>query len=229
MTAITAQLTQDPLWTRARAMFTRAVADIGDAASIAVLTSLPRILRRQIVGWLYPIECIVRRLLIAEAAELHRAQLARAKRAVRIEHIPLRGMAQHWQGGNASLRARIFPQPPALCEPEGSRSNLDRSSPETWRARFSFALPRNPRLVPNARAPRILDPLGDYPQPPPPAHAAHPQAGRLPVPSRPPFRSAAPRARRSSSLRRTPCPCSRTPSAQVLRGRAPDRGARRAH
>jgi hypothetical protein len=42
---------------------------------------------------------------------------------------------------------------------------LDKSEPSTWRACFSFALPRNPHVVPNARAPRILNPWGDYPQP----------------------------------------------------------------
>lgn len=38
------------LWRRARAMFARAVADIGDATMIAALTHLPAKLRRRIVA-----------------------------------------------------------------------------------------------------------------------------------------------------------------------------------
>jgi hypothetical protein len=193
MTNIAASLTE-PLWTRARAMLARAVAAIGDASSIALLKALPRTLRRQIVAWLYPLECIVRRLLIAEAAELHRAECARAARGPRIERVPLRGMAMHWRpgSGTASLQARMAPAVAERCEPEGSRSRLDRSHPETWRASFSFALPRNPHLVPNARAPRILDPWRDYPPPLPP------RTPRVLKPEDAPFRL----ARRFEALRR---------------------------
>jgi hypothetical protein len=173
MSTIDASLVE-PLWTRTRAMYARAVAAIGDAAAIALLASLPRIVRRQMVAWLYPLECIVRRLLIAEAAELHRAERSREAHSVRIEHIPLRGMAQHWQGRirttwTAGLQTRTGAAVAEKCASEDARSKIYSGRPETWSAHFSFALPRNPRLVPNARAPRILDPFGDYPQPPPPA------------------------------------------------------------
>ena len=173
MTSI-AEPNTDPLWTRARAMFARAVAAVGDAASIAVMISLPRVLRRQIVGWLCPLEHIVRKLLLAEAAELHRAECARIARAPRIERVPLRGMAMHWRPGSGTTavldrrRPRRHSSEPAGEDaggPRGARPNLDTSHPETWRASFSFALPRNPHVVPNARAPRILNPWGDYPQP----------------------------------------------------------------
>jgi hypothetical protein len=162
MTSI-AEPNTEPLWTRARAMFARAVAAVGDAAAIAVMTSLPRVLRRQIVGWLCPLEHIVRKLLLAEAAELHRAECARIARAPRIERVPLRGMAHHVQRGSARPPAAHCA--PALeARPEAARSILDKAQPNTWRASFSFALPRNPHVVPNARAPRILNLWGEYPQ-----------------------------------------------------------------
>ena len=86
-------LTAEPLWIRARAMFARAVAAIGAPAAIAAITFIGKTLRRDIVAWLCPLEHVVRKLLLAEAAELHRAELARIARAPRIERIPLRGMA----------------------------------------------------------------------------------------------------------------------------------------
>ena len=55
-------------------MFARAVAAIGDAAAIARLKELSPALRRRIVAWLCPLENIVRKLLLAQAAELRRAE-----------------------------------------------------------------------------------------------------------------------------------------------------------
>jgi hypothetical protein len=163
----------EPLWTRARAMFARAVEAIGAAGAIAAIAALSKSLRRDIIAWLCPLEHIVRKLLLAEAAELHRAALAAAKRRVRMEHVPLHGMAMHWRPGrgSASLQARNGSRIAEKCEPEGSRSNLDKSHPEAWSARFSFALPRNTRVAPNAHAPRIRALWGEYtppPEPPPP-------------------------------------------------------------
>ncbi len=193
MTDIAATPT-DPLWTRARAMHARAVAAIGDAASIALLRSLPRVLRRQIVAWLYPLECIVRRLLVAEAAELHRAEQARAQCGPRTVTIQLRSLglaSQHWSARPLAAQSTNAQGDGANAPPEAARSNP--THPETWRAPFSFALPRNPRLLPNARGPRILDPFGGYPQPPPP-----PRAPRLLSAEDAPFRL----ARRFEALRR---------------------------
>lgn len=174
MPAIAAPFTTEPLWTRARAMFARAVAAVGDAQAIARIAALTRTLRREIGRWLSPLEHIVRKLLLAEAAELHRAAVAAAARRVRVEHVPLRGMAQHCQGGGASPQAR---QSAVIAEkgaPHGSRSKCDPSQPERWRASFSFALPRNPRYVSNACAPRILDPWSEYPSAKPSAAPAAP-------------------------------------------------------
>jgi hypothetical protein len=168
-------------------MFARAVAAIGDAASIARLESLSRTLQRQIVGWLYPLECVVRRLLLAEAAELRRLECARVARGPRVIRIPLRGMAMHHAPQAHGFADRGRASPPA------SRS-IDLSQPEAWRAQFSFALPRNLHLVPNARAPRIIN-LWSENTAPAPAPASRP---RVPEPKEAPFRL----ARRMEALRR---------------------------
>jgi hypothetical protein len=150
-------LIAEPLWQRTRASFARAIEAIGTPTAIAALTLLTRDLRRAIAGRILRLEHLVRKLLLAEATELHRAELERAKRRVRIERVPLRGIAQHWRpgSGTASLQARTGSAVAEKCEPGGARSNLDRAKPKTWPARFCFALPRNTHLVPNTRAPRI--------------------------------------------------------------------------
>jgi hypothetical protein len=182
--------TAEPLWTRARAMFTRAVAAIGDASSIAVLKALPRMLRRQIVAWLYPLESIVRRLLIAEAAALHRADGRRTRRSS-IQTVQVRslGLAQSWTAG---LQTRTNSVVAGKCASEDARSKIDRARPESWRASFSFALPRNPHFVPNSRAPRIRALWGPTPPEPPP------RAPRILKPGDAPFLL----ARRFEALRR---------------------------
>jgi hypothetical protein len=95
----TQTLIAEPLWQRTRASFSRAIDAIGTPAMIVAIATLTRDLRRAIVGRLFRLEHIVRKLLLAEAAELNRAEIARAKRSVRIEHVPLRGMAQTWSAG----------------------------------------------------------------------------------------------------------------------------------
>ena len=149
-------LIAEPLWQRTRASFARAIEAIGTPAAIAALKLLTRDLRRAISGRILRLEHLVRKLLLAEATELHRIEAARAKRSVRIEHIPLRGMAQTWSAG---LQTRASAR---VAEKRGSEDprSINRANPETWPARFSFALPRNTHLVPNARAPRIRDPWG---------------------------------------------------------------------
>jgi hypothetical protein len=174
-------LIAEPLWRRARASFARAIDAVGAPAAIAAIAPLTRVLRRAIVERLLRLEQIVRKLLLAEAADIQRAE--RAKSAIRIERIPLRGMAMHWrpESRSASLQARNGAVVAEKREPdlsaeaqvakaEGSRSNLLASrsnSPETWRAQFSFALPRDPHLVPDSRAPRIRALWGPYVAPPP--------------------------------------------------------------
>jgi hypothetical protein len=165
MTLTEEPLIAEPLWIRARAMFARAVAAIGAPAAIAAITLIGKTLRRDIVAWLCPLEHVVRKLLLAEAAELHRAELARIARAPRIERIPLRGMAQHFLDRRRPRRHAPVLAGEDAGGPRSARSKIDLSHPETWRAQFSFALPRNPHFVPNSRAPRVLDPWGEYPPP----------------------------------------------------------------
>jgi hypothetical protein len=167
MNAIAAPATTDPLWTRVRAMFARAVAVIGQPAAIAALTLLSERLRREIVSWLAPLEHIVRKLLLAEAAALKREH-AMAWR----QRPPVR---------TASLQARNGAGFKERCEPEGSRSNphasrhLDPAHPETWSATFSLAPPRDPLAVPNARAPRIRALWGETPSEASPTSNATPR------------------------------------------------------
>jgi hypothetical protein len=194
MTAIAEPLPTEPLWTRARAMFARAVAAIGAAAAIAAIGALSKSLRRDIVAWLCPLEHVVRKLVLAEAAELHRAGAERARRRLKIEHIPLRGMALHvgkWSARPPAAQSTKVAAVSVNAPPEASRSNVDKADPETWRAPFSFALPRDPRL-PNARAPRIRALWGPTPPPPPP------RTPRIIRPEDAPFRL----ARRFEALRR---------------------------
>lgn len=150
------------LWQRTRASFARAIAAIGTPAAIAALAVLTKGLRRAIVGRVLRLEHLVRKLLLAEAAELHLAELARAERRVKIEHIPLRGMAHHWRGELPCAKNSIA----ETRTPKGRRA-IDFTQPETWPVQFSFALPRNTRIVTNARAPRVRALWGPYVPPPP--------------------------------------------------------------
>jgi hypothetical protein len=160
-------------------MFARALAAIGDLASIAALKTLSPDFRRQIVAWLAPLEHIVRKLLLAEAAELHQREKARTA--------PCRA---HTGAGVASRSAALG----AACAAGAARSKVDPAHPATWNATFSFAAPRDPLAVPESRAPRIRALWGATPPPaPPPLRARRPAR-----PEDAPFRL----ARRLESLRR---------------------------
>lgn len=127
-----------PLWLRTRAMFARAVSAIGSPAAVAAIARLTRTLRCDIAAWLCPLENIVRKLLLAEAAS---------------------GAAAYESTGQArAFRPRRAPSD----RRETARAAMDSARPETWPARFSMAPPRDPRLVANDRAPRIR-PLWDQP------------------------------------------------------------------
>jgi hypothetical protein len=137
-----------PLWDRARARFARAVAAIGAPGAIAALRALTPTLRRAIVGWLAPLERIVRALLLAQAGAIARAEPSSMRDAA----------------------ARAANVPPRACgSPSASSAPArDREAPETWPARFALSPPRDPRRVPDARAPRIRALWGPPPPPPPP-------------------------------------------------------------
>ncbi len=125
----TSSLAAAPLWERTRALLARAIAALGGAAAIAAIALLSRAQRREIVAWLAPLEHIVRKLLLAEAARLETPPPQRKASA------PLQAHTR-----NESVR---------------SPRALDLSRPESWPAQFSLSAPRDPHLVPNARAPRI--------------------------------------------------------------------------
>lgn len=203
MTDISPPPDTEAIWTRVRASFVRAVAAVGGAAAIAAITLMTRKLRRDIIAWLIPLEHVVRKLLLAEAAEIHRAEQEAAKRKPRIEYIPLRGMAMHWRRGTANFQARAGAniagggEPDLSTESQGAKAEgtkRDTSRPETWRARFSLGLPRDPHVVPESRAPRIRDPWSSAPPPPSPPE----RAPRVLKPEDSPFRL----ARRFEALRR---------------------------
>jgi hypothetical protein len=169
MTDIAASLTANPLWQRARAMFARALAAIGAIGAIAALETLSPDVRRQIVAWLAPLEHIVRKLLLAEAAKLHQRERVRAKPSVRIEVVPLRGMAQSFLdrrrlAGDRRRSGESFAGEDA-GGPGEPRLSLDRSQPQSWCASLSFALPANPDVVSNSHAPRIRALWGAAPPP----------------------------------------------------------------
>lgn len=137
-------------------MFMRAIDDTGSIAALARLGGLSAALRRRIVGWLYRLEHIVRKLLLAEAAALAVAARANPARAITAPRMALPTKL-------ASAQAHASP-------PRTPRLDLDQ--PKNWPARFSFAIPRDPRAVPDSRAPRIRDPWAAFVPTPAPAPRA---------------------------------------------------------
>ena len=168
----TPSLTTAPLWARTRAMFARAVAATGGAAAIAAIALLTEAARRAVIRWLAPLEHAARKLLLVEAAALA-------------------ATPPQPNDGTAGLQVRKTTSAASKAARRAARA-LDLTRPETWPARFSFALPRDPRAVPDARAPRIRALWG----PPPPAPA--PRAPRAADPEHSAFRL----ARRFEALRR---------------------------
>lgn len=132
-------------------MYARACAATGGATAIAAITLMTGALRREIVRWLDSLEHVTRKLLLAEAARFARDEARPlVRRSMRLQAIA------------------------ATCAPTGLRSNFDREAPETWLVRFSLAPPRDPRAIPDRRAPRIRALWGDAPaacleRPAPPA------------------------------------------------------------
>lgn len=148
-----------PLWVRLRASFARAVATTGGAARIAAHASLAAELRREIYSWIALFEQLVRRLLFAEAARLAYAPHSLIEAASR-------------KSASAS-RA-----PPPNNAHRKAPSAPDTQNPETWSVRFALAPPRDPRAVPEARAPRIRALWGPSPAPTPSRGAPAPSGER---------------------------------------------------
>jgi hypothetical protein len=163
MNAIAAppRLAESPLWTRARAMLARAAAALGAPVAIAAIKLLTKTLRRDILAWLCPLEHVARKLLFAEACEFRRAETAAAKACgprMEVVQLPCLGLAQHWTP---------YAQRPQESRRAAAPRKIDASQPETWAARFSFALPRDPHLVAAADAPRIRTLWEENPAPTP--------------------------------------------------------------
>ncbi|MEZ5970228.1 MAG: hypothetical protein R3C31_00285 [Hyphomonadaceae bacterium] len=138
MNAAAPSPTNAALWERLRATFGRVIAVIGAPAAIVLLNLAARRTRLGIVRQLALLESLVRKLLFAEIAALAPPAAARGPRVVTI---PLRpGLVIV----NPS-RKRAAPKP----------APLDLAQPETWRASFALAIPRDTRLVPDRHAPRI--------------------------------------------------------------------------
>mgnify|MGYP001177782819 CR=1 FL=1 len=167
------------LWERLRALFARVIAAIGAPAILAALTLAPG-MRTEIVRQLALVEVLARKLLLADAA----ASLpAPAHRGPRLVITPLRASGLYTL---TPTRRRV--RPPARARV------IDQSNPDTWPARFALALPRDPRVVQERRAPRIRALWGETRSlPPPPA----------PQPAPPQRQTEAFRiARRAEALRR---------------------------
>lgn len=147
-------------------MLARALAVVGDIASIAAFTSLAPAFRRQIIAWLCPLEHIVRKLLLADGAALHLAHRAEAARAPRVTKIALAAPRR-----TADLQARIKAQTAAL----------DPRRPETWSARFSLAPPRDPLAVGKANAPHIRSLFGASEPAPAPERARREREAETPM------------------------------------------------
>jgi hypothetical protein len=127
------------LWRRLRAMFARAVDELGPPGSIAALPTLPRPLKRQIAGWLALMETILRKLLLAEAVQLSPSP------------------KEEGAGGGVRRDAGINSR--ASCCAHFAQAPPDRFRPDAWPTRFSLAPPREPYLdhplsVPGAGATR---------------------------------------------------------------------------
>ncbi|MGD9981114.1 MAG: hypothetical protein AB7H66_01775 [Hyphomonadaceae bacterium] len=163
MNALSDPATHAALWKRARSMRVRAVAAIGEPADIAARRALAPETRRDIAGWLARLESIVRKLLLALAAQLLQEEQSARRKAPRIEQIRLARFAARPAPPMARTASGAIP---ANASAKNAR-RVDLMRPETWPVRFAFAPPRDPHLVPESRAPRIRALWGPPPPPPP--------------------------------------------------------------
>lgn len=155
-------------WSRAHAMFARAARIIGAVQALAALTTLTRARRREISGWLGLIETIVRKLIFAEAVELHRGAISAGPHAPSLEHIAFHSAPQ--------------PAPSLAPSPRAPQARaFDPNQPHTWPARFKLAAPKDPKACPESRAPRVRALWGESSAPPP---RKPPRGERTPTPWR---------------------------------------------
>jgi hypothetical protein len=133
------------LWEAARYYFRWLVSLCGDPCALAGRGRLSRKVRRDILHWLRPVEAIVRRLLVAEAARIAQAAAQKAQDA------PATGHAQKTR------------KPPPQRAPYCRVDFPDPENAARWSVRFSFFGPKTGTSTPRASrfGPRILIPGPD--------------------------------------------------------------------
>jgi hypothetical protein len=121
------------LWLIAREMLTLATLALGAPGLIAAIERLTAKSRRDILDWLAPLELLVRKLLLLEAAKLPR--LAEPRRTPR----------------RLTLRLAL-----SLMRKRKTKKHIeDPNRPATWRVSFALPLPRERRYTPPPHKARI--------------------------------------------------------------------------
>jgi hypothetical protein len=151
------------LWETVKAMCQRLLGHVPRTDQIALLQDLRDVERRHILGWLEPIERIVRHLLFAQA--LTHLLMTPEGRELRKRYAPpppkppgsnrstkilIPGLAVIWQ------RPVKRPEPPPLPPPQ-PRASLDLSDPASWSC--PFKLDKHPDAQPAKAAPARSMPL----------------------------------------------------------------------
>lgn len=127
------------LWRIAREMFSLMLLALGAPTAIASIPRLNRKNRRDILDWLEPLELLVRKLLLVEAAKLPREAERRTKpRALTLTLV------------QSLIRRK---------QAQKRRAFIDPHRPATWRAHFRLSIPADTRYRPprDASTPRIRD------------------------------------------------------------------------
>lgn len=124
------------LWHLARHLLTTMLLALGAPAAIADRATLTRPAKREIMAWLAPLECLVRKMLLIEAAALPRpAERPHAPRRIS------KAMIAAW----TKKRAR-------------KTHVADPARPASWRVTFHLKIPRDPldrKAPPDRTGPRM--------------------------------------------------------------------------
>ncbi|MEJ0059653.1 MAG: hypothetical protein WDM79_08840 [Terricaulis sp.] len=122
MSLAAAHPNSDSLWRIAEDMLALMTLALGGPGLIAAIERLTRSTKRDILDWLAPLELLVRRLLLVEAAKLPRPAEPRAMpRALALR------LVKSWQ---TRRKPRLMP--------------IEPNRPSTWRVSFRIALPPDP-------------------------------------------------------------------------------------
>jgi hypothetical protein len=112
------------LWHIADEMLRLMITALGGPGSLAAHERISRKTRRSVLDWLEPLETLVRKLLLVEAAKLPRpAERRDTKRTLTL------ALIKSWQRRKKPRRAIVEP-----------------NRPSTWRVTFRLAIPRDPAL-----------------------------------------------------------------------------------